>query len=137
LSGLDDASREPRPDEVRSLLGGSFELWARLIAEVSANHPPVTEQWNFGGAKIGWTLRLKRQDRIILYLIPQAGGFLVGVVLGERAWERAQSVRLPESVRRLAEEAPRRAEGRGFRVPVTSDEDVEALVGLVAAKMAS
>lgn len=136
LSGLTDSSQVPELEDIESLLGPSIEQWDRLLLLVSQMHSPVSQVWNFGGAKHGWILRLKRKERVILYLIPQVGGFLVGLVLGERACLAAESLPLPKSVRTLLDEAPRYAEGRGFRVPVKSDEDVEAVVQLAAAKMA-
>lgn len=135
LSGLTDASHEPMPAEVSGLLGEAASRWERLIAGIAEKHAPVSEVWNHGGPKTGWTLRLKRKDRIIAYLIPQHGNFLVGLVLGERAHAAAGSLALPTTVRALIEAAPRYAEGRGFRVPVTTDEDAAAVLALVAEKM--
>jgi len=136
LSGLVDASHEPAAVELEALLGASAQMWGEIVSAIAGNHAPVTQSWNFGGAKYGWTLRLKRKERIILYMIPQVGGFLVGLVLGERAVEKARDSRLPESVRVLIDEAPRYAEGRGFRMPVQSAEDVLAVVRLAGIKMA-
>lgn len=135
LSGLADLSREPQAHDLAALLGPVAELWATLIAAIAETHSPAAEVWNFSGAKTGWTLRLKRKERVILYLIPQAGSFLVGLVLGERAYQVVRALDVPPSVREIFDAAPRYAEGRGFRVPVASDEDMRAIVQLVAAKM--
>jgi hypothetical protein len=97
----------------------------------------VTEQWNFPGAKYGWSLRLKRKDRVTLYLIPQAGHFLVGVVLGEKAVKAAHECGLPDVVLSQIDNAPRYAEGRGIRLPVTGRDDLFAVQKLAAVKMAS
>lgn len=137
LSGLSDQSRTPSPDDVSAVLGPSVDRWYRLIEAIGENHPPVDQVWNYGGATIGWTLRLKRNDRVIVYLIPQHGVFLAGLVLGERAIQNAESLQIPDHVRALLDAAPRYAEGRGFRVPVHSDDDLTAVVQLAAAKMAT
>jgi len=136
LSGFDDPSRTPEPEDLASLLGSSGDHWGRLIELVSQAHEPVSEVWNFGGAKHGWILRLKRRDRVVLYMIPQPGEFLVVVVLGERAVEATRSMYLPESVRKLVDEAHRYAEGRSVRVPICGEEDILAVMQLTAAKMA-
>lgn len=137
LSGLNDPLRSPESEDLALLLGSAVEHWYRLIASVTQEHEPVCELWHFGGSKNGWILRLKRKERIILYMIPQAGGFLVAFVLGERAVERAFAAPLPATVRDLIDEAPRYAEGRGFRMPIRGDEDIRAVLQLAAAKMAS
>ena len=58
-----------------------------------------------------------------------------GTLLGERAYQVARALDVPPSVREIFDAAPRYAEGRGFRVPAASDEDMRAIVQLVAAKM--
>jgi hypothetical protein len=136
LSALEDAMREPPATEVDTVLGASAELWSDLVARIHENHAPVEERWHFGGAKLCWNLRLVRGDRVIMYLSPKGGGFLVGLVLGEKAVGAAQHLELPSHVTTLMEEAPRYSEGRGFRIPVESNEDVLAVVLLAGAKMA-
>lgn len=136
LSGFDDPSRTPEPEDLASLLGSSVDHWRRLLELVSQAHEPVSEIWNFGGAKHGWILRLKRRDRVVLYMIPQPGEFVVVVVLGERAVEATRSMHLTEAVRSLVDEAHRYAEGRSVRVPICGAEDILAVTQLTAAKMA-
>jgi hypothetical protein len=110
LSAFDDGSRPPDSAEIAEVLGPSHGLWDRLVATVTAAYPPVTQLWNFGGAKYGWSLRLKRRDRILLYLTPQSGCFLLGVVLGEKAARTAHDSGLPEAVLALIDDAPRYGE---------------------------
>jgi hypothetical protein len=135
LSGLTDESREPEEQQIDALLGDAATQWRALIDAISEAHPPVIESWSFGGIKYGWSLRLNRKARVILYLIPQDGGFLAGIVLGERAFQEARSLQLPDHVRRLLEGAPLYGEGHGFRIPVADSEDVRAVTQLVKMKM--
>ncbi len=135
LSAFDDKSKAPAPEELDAALGDAAGPWARLAARVAEAHAPITEQWNFSGAKFGWSLRLKQKERIVLYLTPQRGCFLAGVVLGEKAVTAAREAGLPEPVLALIAAAPRYAEGRGIRLTVTSPADVAAIEQLVALKM--
>jgi Protein of unknown function (DUF3788) len=80
-------------------------------------------------------MRLKRGDRILLYITPQAGCFLVGVVLGERAALAAEAWGASESLLKLIDDAPRHREGRGVRMTVRTSEDVAAALMLLALKM--
>ena len=136
LSSLDDGSHVPSPTEVKGSLGPSARLWARLVAGVAKVHAPIEQAWTFSGPKYGWSLRLKRKDRVVLYLIPQVGHFLVGVVLGEKAVRDARNADLPAAVLEAIERARPYAEGRGIRVPVRNAGGVRAAMKLAALKMA-
>jgi len=111
-------------------------LWARLVSHVAERYPPITEQWSHAGKKFGWSMRLRRKERVVLYMTPQVGQFLVGVVLGERAAKAAHEAGLPDGVLALIDNAPAYAEGRGIRVPVTSEDDLAPVRQLVAIKLA-
>jgi hypothetical protein len=76
------------------------------------------------------------EDRVVLYLTPQAGAFLVGLVLGDRAVAAARARGLPPSVLALVDAAPRHAEGRGIRLSVARGEDLAVIQELVAVRMA-
>lgn len=134
LNVLDDPSAPPQPAQLRRALGRAAPSWFRLVADAGRSHGPLTEQWNFG-AKFGWSLRLRRGDKILLYLTPQAGTFLVGIVLGERAVKAAFEAGLPEPVRAAVETAPRYAEGRGLRLTVSKATELRAILTLVDAKL--
>ncbi|HYM59973.1 MAG TPA: DUF3788 domain-containing protein [Thermoanaerobaculia bacterium] len=135
LSAFDDKTRCPEPSEVMRVLGKAARHWQQIIAHVRDLYPPIAEEWNFAGAKYGWSLRLKQEKRIVVYLTPQSGYFLAGIVLGEKAVQAARDGGLPAAVLALVESAPQYAEGRGIRMEVRSVGDVRAVETLVAAKM--
>lgn len=135
LSAFGDAARQPTAAELAATLGPAAEAWDSLIAHVTGAYGPVVAQWNLASAKLGWSVRLKKGDRILLYLIPQAGRFLVGVVLGGQAVAAARAADLPAAVRRALSEAPRHAEGTGLRLPVRGADDLPAIEILTALKM--
>jgi hypothetical protein len=135
LNAFADKSHPPEPDELKVVLGRSAELWEQLVSHVAAVYPPITELWNFAGAKFGWSLRLKRKDRVVLYMTPQVGHFLLGVVLGDKAVRTAHSAGLPKPVLALLDTTPRYAEGRGIRLPIATREDLVAAQTLAALKM--
>ena len=96
---------------------------------------PQKTNWSFSGAKYGWSLRLKRKKRVVLYLIPQLEAFLVGVVLGDRALSLLRRGDLNPEVLSLIDEAPRYGEGTGFRIPVASAGDIADIEVIIEAKM--
>jgi Protein of unknown function (DUF3788) len=135
LSAFGDKERSPTPGDIEEKLGKSARLWRQLIAEVSVRHAPIEEFWNFGGPKYGWALRLKKKDRVVVYLIPQSGQFLAGIVLGEKAFKSAQQKDLPAAVVKIIESAPRYAEGHGIRMPVKNQAFLKSVLKLIASKM--
>jgi len=135
LSALDDRSAEPTDAEVAGVLGDSFSLWTSLrdwLVEAGID----ARQWGFTAAKYGWGLRAKRGQRVIAYLIPQHGSFLVGLVLGDRAVAAAAAASLTEPMREIIATAPRYGEGTGFRVPVTQPADLDGVKTLIEIKLA-
>jgi hypothetical protein len=134
LSAFPDKSSPPSPAELQKTLGPAATRWADLLSSVAVRHAPITEKWAFAGANFGWSLRLLRKDRILVYLTPQTGHFLMGVVLGEKAAALAQAPAVPAQARALVEQAPRYAEGRGIRLVVASPEDLRTAQVLVELK---
>lgn len=135
LSVFDDKSAAPARQELEVMLGATMALWDRIVAGVSDENPPIIEAWNFAGAKFGWSMRLKRKDRVLLYLIPQTGHFLAAVVLGEKAVTAAHTAGLPPGVIAAIDAARPYAEGRGIRLPVRNIEDVEVILELARIKL--
>ena len=135
LSALDDKTVEPVAGELAKVLGPSEELWYDLISRMEASYGPLSEAWSFSGAKYGWSLRLRRKKRTILYLIPQNQAYLVGVVLGDRALSLLRRDDLSPDILLLIDEAPRYGEGTGFRIPVTSSADCTDIEIVIEAKM--
>lgn len=136
LSAFGEKASPPTAVELQRLLGPAGPAWTKLAHHVDQTYAPATEQWNFAGARFGWSLRLRQRDRVILYLIPQAGQFLVGVVLGAQAVAAAQSAGLPADVVAAIAAAPCHAEGTGLRLPVRGEQDLPAVEILAALKMA-
>jgi len=134
LSAFEDGTHQPGPSDIKVSLGKTAGLWDQLISWIGEHYSPITELWHFG-SKYGWALRLKRRERIVLYMTPQRGHFLVGVVLGERAVQAARKQGLAANVLAIVDSAPRYAEGRGVRLTVGTKRDARAVENLVAAKM--
>jgi len=127
-SAFEERSHRPEPAEVELALGTAAPLWTQLVAHVADRYPPIHELWHFAGDAAGWSLRLKRGERIVLFLTPQKDQFLVGVVLGDRGLVPADVLALLETAK-----APW---GNGVRLRVSTPRDVRAARALAAAKMA-
>lgn len=130
---FDDKAEVPSEKALAKGLGASKKLWEEFVRYVSAEYPPVTEAWGFYKS---WSLRLKRKDRTIVYLLPRDGHFLCAFVYGGKATAAARAAKLPKAVLKAIDEAPAYAEGRGFRLEVRAAKDVETIKTLAAIKMA-
>ncbi len=136
LSAFSDKTQQPTEKDLKLVLGKSFTAWARLIQLVSNRIVPISQVWGFTSASTGWGLRLKCRDRVILYMTPREGDFLVSFALGEKAVAAARASKLPAVVIKAIDSAPRYAEGRGVRFEVTNAREVPALATLAEIKQA-
>lgn len=135
LSVFDDIAKRPDAESLRAALGPAAPLWDAILPFAASHWNPVEEEWAFSSKKAGWSVRVKRKEKIILYLIPQEGRFLVGFVLGDRAVEEARRAGLPAAVLEEINGAKKYAEGTGFRFAVKTPEDLRAVEELAKIKM--
>src|SRR6188768_2870271 len=134
LSALVDKSHEPTDEHLHDVLGKAYEVWKDLIDAVEKRIGPVSPVWGYTSKTAGWGMRLKQKDRIILYMTPQTGRFLVSFVLGERAVAEAKRQKISEALLSAIDAAPRYAEGRGVRLEVSSKRQVPGLAALAQIK---
>lgn len=137
LSALDDRDVPPSDRLVAKTLGRTASIWTTLKETLKRDCAPLQEEWAFAGARFGWSLRLKRGKRVIVYMTPGTGRFLASFALGEKACAAAREAGLPEDILALIADAPRYAEGRGVRVPVRTKKDAAAIRALAAIKLAT
>ena len=131
LSAFTDKKRRPTDDELRVTLGAAASAWLELINAVAERIDPIEQVWGFTS---GWGLRLRQNERVILYMTPQDGQFLASLALGEKAVAATAAVRLPAALREAIAAAPRYAEGRGVRVIVKRAAQVAGLAALAEIK---
>ena len=134
LSAFTDRVHQPTDDDLRFVLGKSHEAWARLIELVAARVDQILPVWGFTSEVTGWGLRLKRKGRVILYMTPCRGHFLVSFALGEKAVDAARARKLPASLLKAIDGAPKYSEGRGVRLEVRQTREVSALAALAKIK---
>lgn len=77
--------------------------------------------------KAGWSLRLKREARNIVYLSPSQSRFMASFALSDKAMQAARACRFPKHVLKIIAEAKKYAEGTAVRIAVSGPEDVAFL----------
>jgi hypothetical protein len=128
---------KPTPEEIAAALGPAGSIWNKLVGCVADDHGVTVQEWQSSAPKYGWSLRLKLKKRTILYMAPCKDCFRVAFVLGDRAVEAAREARLPKSVAKAIDDAPRYAEGTGVRLLVKRMSDLAAIQKLAAIKLAN
>ena len=124
-------SAKPRDADVAAALGGAKKLWDRIIRELEEEFE-LTHEWNSFSVKYGWSLRMKKKDRNIVYLGPYDGGFAASLILGAKALAAARR-ELSAAVFAGAKKYP---EGTAVRVEMLGEKDLQTVKKLVMVKLA-
>ena len=127
----------PTDAELAQALGPAKTAWETLVAELACELNVAVQEWKCYSPKAGWSLRLKRGSRTIVWLTPCRGCFRVAFALGEKAVSAAREADLPARVIRLIDEAEKYPEGTGVRLVVKGPKDVPVLKRLAAIKLAN
>jgi hypothetical protein len=128
--------RKPSEVELAEALGATQPLWEALLADLAAEHGVDVREWKSYSPKAGWSLRLLRKKRTIVWLAPCPGCFRVMFILGDRAVKAAREVKLSRRTLKLLDEAPRYPEGTGVRLLVKGPRDIPDIKRLALVKMA-
>ena len=136
LSIFEEKTHVPEPLEVKHILGDSYEWWREIRDYVYLRYPEAKEKWSFPGKKYGWSYSLKDRKRAIIYFIPAAGYFKIGMVYGKPGIEDALSSDISEQIKGLILSAKSYAEGTGFRVDIKDSSLVDDIKTLINIKLA-
>ena len=129
---------EPPSDaDVAAALGPAKAAWDRFLNDLAQELDVNVHEWKCHSPKWGWSLRVKRKARTIVWLSPCAGGFNVAFIFGDRAVKAARTSKLPARIVKALDEATKYPEGTGIRLHVKHARDVGALKKLAAIKLAN
>ncbi|MBZ5532059.1 MAG: DUF3788 domain-containing protein [Acidobacteriia bacterium] len=124
----------PTEGELAAELGKAKLLWDQVIVGLADDLQVNGQEWSSYSKKAGWSLRLKRAGRIIVYLSPCPGCFLASFALGGKAVEAARKSRLPEKAIKIMAQARKYAEGTAVRIVVKSPGDAAIVRKLAVIK---
>lgn len=125
----------PSEGELANALGRSKSLWDQLLTDFADDLKLSSREWGTSSRKLGWSLRIKRGDRIIVYLAPMHNGFRASFALGDKAVQAALDSKLTPAVNSLIRSAKKYAEGTAVRVNVGNSEDVVMVKKIAEAKL--
>ncbi len=127
-------AQEPTDLELAVTLGAVKPLWDQLIDELTREYK-LTREWNSYSLKAGWSLRLKREARNIVYLSPSKSGLMASFALSDTATQTARASRFSKHVLKIISEAKKYAEGTAVRIVVSGPADVAVVKMLAKIKL--
>jgi hypothetical protein len=126
---------EPSATDLEKALGPAKLAWDRLIADLEGEHGVAGREWKSYSAKSGWSLRLKRGSRTIVWLAPCSGCFRVAFILGDKALHAARQSGLSASALAILDQAEKYPEGTGVRLLIKCPGDLSTVRKLALAKL--
>lgn len=129
---------QPTDTEVAAALGPSANLWNDFVHWMDEKEGIKTQEWKgIVIKKYGWSMRLKKKARNIVYLSPGNGCFMVSFILSDKALEQAKHEHLPKTVQDVLNNAPRYPEGNGVRLLVHRAADIDPIRKIAQIKIAN
>jgi len=130
-------AKKPTEEELAAALWLAKAVWDRFITGLAEEYGVDVQEWSSYSKKAGWSLRLKRKKRTIVWLAPCRGCFRVAFILGDKAMKVARECALPPRVMKILEEASKYPEGTGVRITVKGAKDIAVLKKLAEIKLAN
>jgi hypothetical protein len=130
-------TEQPTDEELTTALGPARATWDQLLADLAREYGVNVQEWNSYSPKAGWSLRVKRKARTIVWLGLRAGSFIAAFILGGKAMQAARAAKLPQRIVKIMNEAPKNPEGTGVRIPLKTPKNLAAVKSLAAIKLAN
>jgi len=125
----------PTGPDLSKALGPAKPVWDELITYLAAQHDVSIQEWKSYSVKAGWSLRLLRGKRTILWMSPCEGCFQVMFILGGKALSAARQCGLSARTLQALDEAPKYPEGTGVRLLIKGPKDIPAVKKLAVVKL--
>jgi hypothetical protein len=132
-----DKALQPTDQNLAEKLGSTYQLWILIRDFVKEKYPTALEEWNYPGAKYGWSFRMKDKKRAIIYLLPYTSFFKVAFVFGQKATDQVIAANIAQEIKTELENARVYAEGRGIRIDVTNESKMADIRKLIEIKLAN
>lgn len=130
-----DKSIQPDDDRLAHVLGASWKFWDAIKGHIKEKHGDVIEEWKFYSPKYGWTLKTLLKKRNLFFFTPLDGYFRLGFVFGDKAVAVVEQSDLPVAIINELKNARKYAEGRGLRIEIQNQGDVENVRTLIDIKI--
>lgn len=132
---LFDKSNVPTQKQILQLLGQKAKLHQELDDFCENELGQVIYDWKFYSKKSGWTRKTLLKKRNLFFLTPKEDGFSITFVFGDRAVNAVEKSDLPENIKTELSQARKYMEGRGLKIEVVNDDDLEIVKQLLMIKI--
>lgn len=126
----------PTNDDLTRSLNGTYVLWQDIIGHTHLKYPKGMDEWNYSGDKYGWGFRIKDKKRAIIYLLPRDRFFKAAFVFGQKATDAIMASRISDTIKSELASARVYAEGRGIRITVSNQSNINDIKELIDIKIA-
>ncbi len=130
-----DKNKMPDDNAMLSALGDTYQLWRTIKDYVFTKYPQANELWSC--SKYGWSFRINDKKRAILYLLPRDKFFKVAFVFGQKATDIILQSSISREIKKEIESAKVYAEGRGIRIDIKGDSQINDIKELIDIKLAN
>src|SRR5664280_519308 len=103
--------KQPTNAELAAALGPAKATWDQLLTDLAQEFDVNVHEWNSYSLKAGWSLRVKRKARTIVWLGPREGSFIAAFILGDKTMRAARTSKLPQRIVKIMDAAPKYPEG--------------------------
>jgi hypothetical protein len=130
-----DKSIQPDDGHLARVLGKNVTFWEAIKQHIAQKHGEATEEWKFYNTKSGWTMKVLLKKRNLFFFTPLQGFFRLAFVFGDKAVAAVERSDLPEDIKNELKNARKYVEGRGLRIEVKSQKEVEHVKKLIDIKV--
>lgn len=135
LSVFLDKSAKPDEQALADALGDKKQWWDQLKTHVKEIVPDIIEDWKHYGKNSGWTMKLLKKKRNLFFSYPGDNEFNVGFVFGDKAVQAIEDGDFPRDMVDTLKTTKKYAEGRGLRVTIANQNDLETVKKLITIKL--
>lgn len=126
----------PADEELSAALGSTRPIWDQLLSALAEQFGLAEKEWMSYSAKAGWSIRVKKGKRNILYMTPCRDCFRVAFILGGKAVAAARAAKTPARVLKLIDGGTQYPEGLGIWLDVKSARELPVVRVLTELKLA-
>jgi hypothetical protein len=130
-----DKLKTPNDYDLKSGLKDCYWWWKELENYTLELDSQNNRLWKYTSEKFGWGFQIKDKKRAIVYLLPRDKYFKVGLVFGMKAVKKIMSTNIHDSIKKLINDAPEYAEGKGIRIDVKDDSLLNDIKELIQIKI--
>jgi len=132
-----DKKITPTEAQLKTALGETYDHWQTLANQTTDLYPEAVNQWHYSGEKFGWSFRISDTKRVIVYLLPRDLFFKVAFVFGQKATDAVLKSDIADSIKNELIAAKPYAEGRGIRIAITNESQLNDIKQLIAIKISN